>query len=65
MKSYSPKEVIEILMQNGWYIKRSRGSHFQFAKDGLSNIVTVSVSKNNIPIGTLKSISKQSGIVFK
>ena len=30
MKSYSPKEVIEILIKNGWYEKRSRGSHFQF-----------------------------------
>ncbi len=65
MKSYSPKEVIEILMQNGWYIKRCRGSHYQFVKDGSKNIVTVSISKNNIPIGTLKSISKQSGIIFK
>ena len=29
------------------------------------NIVTVSTSKNTIPIGTLKNISKQSGIIFK
>ena len=65
MKSYSPKEVIEILIRNGWYEKRSRGSHHQFVKDGSKNIVTISISKKDIPIGTLKSISKQSGIVFK
>ena len=65
MKSYSPKEVMEILMQNGWYVKRCRGSHYQFVKDDCKNIVTVSISKNDIPIGTLKSISKQSGIIFK
>lgn len=65
MKSYSPKEVIEILVKNGWYEKRSRGSHHQFVKEGNRNIVTISISKNNIPIGTLKNISKQSGIIFK
>ena len=65
MKSYSPKEVIEILIENGWYEKRIRGSHHQFTKNDSKNIVTVSTSKNNIPIGTLKNISKQSGIIFK
>lgn len=65
MKSYSPKEVIEILLKNGWYEKRSRGSHFQFANIKNKNIVTVSISKKTIPIGTLKNISKQSGIEFK
>lgn len=65
MKSYSPKEVIEILIKNGWYEKRSRGSHHQFVKKGCKNIVTISINKKDIPIGTLKSISKQSGITFK
>ena len=65
MKSYSPKEVIEILLKNGWYEKRSRGSHFQFGNKQNKNIVTVSISKKTIPIGTLKNISKQSGIEFK
>lgn len=65
MKSYSPKEVIGILLKNGWYEKRSRESHFQFANNKNKNIVTVSISKKTIPIGTLKNISKQSGIEFK
>lgn len=33
MKSYSPKEVIEILLKNGWYEKRIRGSHHQFVNE--------------------------------
>ena len=65
MKSYSPRDVIEILLDNGWYEKRIRGSHHQFAKPNTKNIVTVSTCKNTIPIGTLKNISKQSGIIFK
>jgi len=65
MKSYSPQEVINILLENGWYEKRIRGSHHQFAKNGMKNIVTVPTSKKDLPIGTLKSISKQSGVIFK
>lgn len=65
MKSYSPKEVIEILLKNGWYEKRIRGSHHQFVNKKSKKIVTVATSKNTIPIGTLKNISKQSGINFK
>lgn len=65
MKKYSPKKVIQILMKNGWYEKRVRGSHHIFRKDDNPNIVTVSISKNPIPFGTLKNISKQSGIKFE
>lgn len=65
MKGYSPKEVIEILIKNGWYEKRSKGSHFIFCNNQNKNIVTVSVSKKDIPIETIKNISKQSGIKFK
>ena len=64
MKSYSPKEVIDILLENGWYEKRIRGSHHQFVKLNTKQIVTVSTSKKTVPIGTLKNISKQSGIVL-
>lgn len=65
MKSYSPKEVIKILIKNGWYEKRTRGSHHMFTKDGYENTVTVSTSKKTMPIGTLKNISNQSGIKFR
>ena len=65
MKSYSPKEVIDILLKNGWYEKRIRGSHHQFENVTTKVTVTVPTSKKNIPIGTLKSISRQTGIIFK
>lgn len=58
MKSYSPKEVIKILKQNGWKLDRITGGHYVFFKEGKRNIVTVSISKNVVPIGTLKSIEK-------
>ncbi|WP_160156057.1 type II toxin-antitoxin system HicA family toxin [Geobacillus sp. TFV-3] len=30
MKSYSSKELIKIIQQDGWYIVRTSGSHHQF-----------------------------------
>lgn len=64
MKRYSPKKVIKILLENGWIEKRIRGSHHMFIKEGEEKIVTVSISKNPIPIGTLKNIEKQANIKF-
>ena len=65
MKKYSPKKVIKILLSNGWIEKRTRGSHHIFIKPNEEKIVTISVSKNPIPIGTLKNIEKQANIKFK
>lgn len=64
MKRYSPKKVIKILLENGCTEKRIRGSHHVFIKQNKEKIVTISTSKNPIPIGTLKNIEKQSNIKF-
>lgn len=65
MKKYSPKKVMKILLENGWIEKRIRGSHHIFIKLDEEKIVTISTSKNPIPIGTLKNIEKQANIKFK
>ena len=57
------REVIKKLEQDGWYLKRTKGSHRQFKHPVKSGTVTVSgkLSKE-VPIGTLKSIWKQAQI---
>ena len=65
MKKYSPKKVMKILIDNGWTEKRIRGSHHIFIKPNEEKMVTISTSKNPIPIGTIKNIEKQSNIEFK
>jgi predicted RNA binding protein YcfA (HicA-like mRNA interferase family) len=57
------KDAISKLEQDGWYLKRVKGSHRQFKHPTKSGTVTVSgkLSKE-IPIGTLKSIWKQAQI---
>ena len=65
MKSYSPREVIKILKENGWCLNRITGDHYIFRKEKIVNIVVVPISKNNIKIETLKNIERKSGIKFK
>ncbi len=64
MKKYTPKNVIKILLKQGWIERRVRGSHHIFTKEGENKIVVIPTSKKIIPTGTLKSIEKQSGIKF-
>lgn len=65
MRSYSPREVMKILKDNGWKLNRIKGDHYLFEKENIKNTVAVPISKKDIKIGTLKSIEKQSGIKFK
>ena len=65
MRSYSSKEVIKILLANGWYQVNTVGSHFQFKHPKKKGRTTVKHPNKNIPIETLKSIERQSGLKFK
>jgi predicted RNA binding protein YcfA (HicA-like mRNA interferase family) len=58
----SSREVIRILLQNGWFEVAQSGSHKQFKHATKSGRVTVPHPKRDFPIGTLKSIEKQAGI---
>ncbi|MDH3356629.1 MAG: type II toxin-antitoxin system HicA family toxin [Desulfobacteraceae bacterium] len=58
------RKIIKILKQNGWYEIAKAGSHTQFRHPERKGRVTVPHPKKDIPIGTLKSIERQSGIKF-
>lgn len=64
MRTYSSREVIEILEANGWIYKNTRGSHHQYENKTTGKKVTVKHPAKTIPIGTLKNISRQTGIQF-
>ncbi|QIR38147.1 type II toxin-antitoxin system HicA family toxin [Tolypothrix sp. PCC 7910] len=54
-------EVIKRLEADGWYLKRTRGSHRQFKHSDKPGTVTVSGKLSvDVPIGTLKSIWRQA-----
>jgi len=63
LKNVKVKEVIKILEQEGFKIKRQSGTHLILRNNG--KIVVVPIHHKTIPIGTLKSIEKQSGVKFR
>lgn len=57
-------DVIKVLRANGWEQVRQRGSHCQFRHPDSPMLVTVPHPKRDLPIGTLRSIEKASGLTF-
>lgn len=64
MREYTSKEVIKILEADGWYEANVVGSHHQFKHPTKKGRVAVKHPVKSIPIGTLKSIERQSGLKF-
>lgn len=65
MKSYSSKEVIRMLLADGWYKVNAVGSHLQFKHPEKKRRTTVKHPDKDIPLETLKSIERQSGLKFR
>jgi len=59
------RTIIKMLEKDGWYKADQSGSHIQFRHPSKKGRVTVPHPKKDLPIGTLKSIERQSGITFK
>ena len=65
MKSYSSREVLKILLADGWYEVGCDGDHHQFKHPFKKGRVTLTHPVKDIPAGTLKSIGKQAGVKFE
>jgi predicted RNA binding protein YcfA (HicA-like mRNA interferase family) len=59
------KTVIKLLQSDGWYEIAQKGSHKQFKHHVKNGRVTVAHPKKDIPIKTLISIEKQSGVSLR
>lgn len=62
MKSYSSKEVLKILKDDGWYIVNQVGSHHQLKHPTKPGKVTVIHPIKDYKIKTLKTIFKYAGL---
>ena len=58
-------DVISALRGDGWLLVATKGSHLQFKHPEKPGRVTVPHPKRDIPVGTLKSIEKQSGLKLR
>ena len=57
------EKVIRILSAHGFLLKSQKGSHQKFT-NGVSSVI-VPAQRKEIPVVTLKSISRQSGIEYQ
>ena len=60
--SFTPKELIRILEQKGFVLKRSKGSHKIYKHPFTKNRVTIPMHNKDLPKGTFYAILKQAGI---
>lgn len=63
LKLYSSSRVIRILQRYGFFRVSQKGGHIKYRKFG-NPVLTVIIpaNKKEIPIGTFKSILRQSGL---
>jgi predicted RNA binding protein YcfA (HicA-like mRNA interferase family) len=59
------REINSALQKDGWIKVAQKGSHVQFKHPAKKGRVTVPHPDRDIPIGTLRSIEKQSGLKLK
>ena len=64
MKSYSSREVIKKLSDDGWFVIGQEGSHRHYEHPTKKGKLTVPHPKKHIPIRTLKNIERQAGLKF-
>ena len=62
LPNLTPKQIINILLQNGFVFKRSEGSHYIYYNPDTRKRVVVPFHKRDLPKGTILQILKQAGI---
>jgi predicted RNA binding protein YcfA (HicA-like mRNA interferase family) len=62
-KLLSSKEIIKVLERNGFVFVSQKGSHSKYHKG--SNTAIVPTPREEIPLGTFRSIVRQSGLDIK
>ncbi|MDP1736890.1 MAG: type II toxin-antitoxin system HicA family toxin [Caulobacter sp.] len=58
----SSREILVLLVADGWRIDRQKGSHVHLKHPVRPGLVTVPHPRRDLPAGTLKSIERQSGV---
>jgi len=64
LKSYSSRQLLRILTEDGWYLVATVGDHHQFKHPTKKGKVTVTHPVKDMPIKTVRSILKQAGITI-
>ncbi|PLT18986.1 MULTISPECIES: type II toxin-antitoxin system HicA family toxin [Ralstonia] len=55
-------QLIRMLLDDGWQLVRTTGSHHHYKHPEKRGLVTVPHPKKDLPIGTVRSIQKAAGL---
>jgi len=58
----SSRELIRLLEAEGWRLRRTRGSHHQFAHPDRAGIITVPHPRKDLGPGLVNAIRRQAGL---
>ncbi len=56
------RTIIKLIEADGWRLERVTGSHHHFRHPSKPGTVIVPHPRKDMPIGTLKSIARQTGV---
>ena len=62
LPALTPRKVVWLLEQRGFRLDRTKGSHQIFIHPDTGRRAVVPFHKDDLPIGTLRSILQQAGI---
>lgn len=62
MKSWTSRDILKVLAEDGWVVKHQVGSHIQLIHPTKAGKVTVPHHKKDLAPGTVRSISRQAGL---
>ena len=54
------KDLLKLLLQNGWTLERVKGSHHVLKKDGQTEVIPT--HGQDVPTGLLNKILKRTGL---
>jgi predicted RNA binding protein YcfA (HicA-like mRNA interferase family) len=56
------REVEKMILEDGWYLKNTKGSHNHYKHPTKPGKVSIPKHAGDLDLGTVKSIKKQAGI---
>ena len=62
MKGYSSKEILKIVTDDGWYIVRTKGDHYQLRHPTKKGLTTIQHPKKDLDTKVINPILRQAGL---
>jgi len=59
---YTSKEMIKLLVKDGWYLVGIEGSHYQYKHPTKKGKITIPMHSKDLKKGLANSILKQAGL---